>query len=157
MAALQDLHSAFHFYFRECDPHSVCVCVYQCRRFKRHGFDHSSLVWEDLLDKGTATTPVSIIAWRIPWTKEPGGLQFIPNWNSSKPIKQKLYNPTPLHSLGTTVLLFVSMNLTIKIFLTIQVPYISEIIQYLSFCHPIFLIHLTFITFKMTDILQGPR
>ena len=79
MAALQDLHSAFHFYFRECDPHSVCVCVYQCRRFKRHGFDRSSLVWEDLLDKGTATTPVSIIAWRIPWTKEPGGLQFIPN------------------------------------------------------------------------------
>ena len=68
-----------------------------------------------------------------------------------------LYNPTPLHSMGTTVLLFVSMNLTIKNFLTIQVPYISEIIQYLSFCQPIFLIYLTFITFKMTDILQGPQ
>ena len=38
----------------------VCVCVHvrQCRRFKRRGFDCSSLVWEDLLEEGTATTPV---------------------------------------------------------------------------------------------------
>ena len=33
-----------------------------------------SLVWEDPLQEGTATHP-SIVAWRIPWTEEPGGLQ----------------------------------------------------------------------------------
>ena len=29
---------------------------------------------EDLLEKETAT-PSSILAWRLPWTEEPGGLQ----------------------------------------------------------------------------------
>ena len=33
-----------------------------------------SLVWEDPLGKGMATHS-SILAWRIPWTEEPGGLQ----------------------------------------------------------------------------------
>ena len=33
-----------------------------------------SLDWEDLLKKGMATHS-SILAWRIPWTEEPGGLQ----------------------------------------------------------------------------------
>ena len=32
-----------------------------------------SLGWEDPLDKETATHS-SILAWRIPWTEEPGGL-----------------------------------------------------------------------------------
>ena len=32
------------------------------------------LGWEDLLEKGQATHS-SILAWRIPWTEEPGGLQ----------------------------------------------------------------------------------
>jgi len=32
-----------------------------------------SLGWEDLLEKGMAIHS-SILAWRIPWTKEPGGL-----------------------------------------------------------------------------------
>ena len=32
-----------------------------------------SLVWEDPLEKGTATHS-SILAWRIPWTEELGGL-----------------------------------------------------------------------------------
>ena len=31
-------------------------------------------VWEDLLEKGTATHS-SILAWRIPWKEEPGRLQ----------------------------------------------------------------------------------
>ena len=35
-----------------------------------------SLGWEDPLEKGTATHS-SILAWRIPWTEEPGGLQSI--------------------------------------------------------------------------------
>ena len=33
-----------------------------------------SLGWEDPLEKGVATHS-SILAWRIPWTEEPGGLQ----------------------------------------------------------------------------------
>jgi len=33
-----------------------------------------SLVWEDPLEKGMATHS-SILAWRILWTEEPGGLQ----------------------------------------------------------------------------------
>ena len=35
-----------------------------------------SLGPEDLLEKGMATHP-SILAWRIPWTEEPGGLRVI--------------------------------------------------------------------------------
>ena len=33
-----------------------------------------SLGWEDLLEKEMATHS-SILAWRIPWTEDPGGLQ----------------------------------------------------------------------------------
>ena len=33
-----------------------------------------SLDWEDLLEENMATYS-SIVAWRIPWTEEPGGLQ----------------------------------------------------------------------------------
>jgi len=33
-----------------------------------------SLGWEDALEKGMATHS-SILAWRIPWTEDPGGLQ----------------------------------------------------------------------------------
>jgi len=34
----------------------------------------SPLGWEDPLEEGVATHS-SILAWRIPWTEEPGGLQ----------------------------------------------------------------------------------
>ena len=34
------------------------------------------LGWKDPLDKGTATNS-SILALRIPWTEEPGGLQSL--------------------------------------------------------------------------------
>ena len=34
------------------------------------------LGWEDPLEKGTATHS-SILAWRVPWTEEPGGLQSV--------------------------------------------------------------------------------
>ena len=33
-----------------------------------------SLDWEDALEKEMATHS-SIVAWRMPWTEEPGGLQ----------------------------------------------------------------------------------
>ena len=35
-----------------------------------------SLVWEDLLEKEMATHS-STLAWKIPWTEEPGGLQSV--------------------------------------------------------------------------------
>ena len=35
-----------------------------------------SLSWEDPLEKGMATH-YSILAWKIPWTKEPGRLQSV--------------------------------------------------------------------------------
>ena len=35
-----------------------------------------SLGWEDPLEKGMATHS-NILAWRIPWTEKPGGLQSI--------------------------------------------------------------------------------
>ena len=31
--------------------------------------------WEDTLEKGVAMQS-SILAWKVPWTKEPGRLQF---------------------------------------------------------------------------------
>ena len=34
----------------------------------------SILGWEDPLEQGMATH-FSILAWRVPWTEEPGGLQ----------------------------------------------------------------------------------
>ena len=38
-----------------------------------------SLGWEDPLEKGMATHS-SILAWRIPWTEEPGGLRSMGSW-----------------------------------------------------------------------------
>ena len=35
-----------------------------------------SLGWDDPLEESMATCS-SILAWRIPWTEEPGGLQFM--------------------------------------------------------------------------------
>ena len=41
---------------------------------KESACNAEDLGWEDPLQKGTATHS-SILAWRIPWTEEPGGLQ----------------------------------------------------------------------------------
>ena len=43
----------------------------QCRRHSPHGFD--SREGKIPLEEEMAT-PSSILAWRIPWTEEPGGL-----------------------------------------------------------------------------------
>ena len=45
----------------------------QCRRHRRRV---QSLGQEDPLEEGMANCS-SILAWRIPWTEEPGGLEFI--------------------------------------------------------------------------------
>ena len=44
--------------------------AYQCRRLKRAQVQSQD--WEDTLKEGMATYS-SILAWRIPWTEEPGG------------------------------------------------------------------------------------
>ena len=46
----------------------------QCRRHKRRRFD--AWMGKDPLEKEMATHS-SILAWRIPWTEEPGKLQSI--------------------------------------------------------------------------------
>ena len=45
--------------------------ICQCGRHKRHGFD--PWVRKTPLEEGM-TTHSAILAWRIPWTEEPGGL-----------------------------------------------------------------------------------
>ena len=47
--------------------------VVQCRRCRRHRFN--PWVRKIPLEEGMATHS-SILAWRIPWTEEPGGLWF---------------------------------------------------------------------------------
>ena len=44
-----------------------------------------SLGWEDPLEKDMATHS-SILAWEIPWTKEPGGLQSMGLHQSQIPL-----------------------------------------------------------------------
>ena len=46
-----------------------------CQRRRRRMLVRS-LGWKDLLKEGMAT-PSSILAWKIPWTEELGGLQSI--------------------------------------------------------------------------------
>ena len=54
-----------------------------------------SLGGEDLLEKGMATHS-SILAWRIPWTEEPGGLQSMGCKESDK-TEDALYRLTLIH------------------------------------------------------------
>ena len=55
-----------------------------------------SLGWKDPLEKEIATHS-SILAWKIPWTEEPGGLQFTEsqrvghNWQTKRSLKSTLY------------------------------------------------------------------
>ena len=44
-----------------------------CRR-RRREMRVQALGWEDPLEEGMATHS-SVLAWRIPWAEEPGGLQ----------------------------------------------------------------------------------
>ena len=60
----------------------VCVCVCVCARAhlwaslvkNQPAMQVRSLGWKDPLEKGMAIHS-SCLAWRIPWTEEPGGLQ----------------------------------------------------------------------------------
>ena len=49
-----------------------------------------SLVQEDPLEQGLATRS-SILAWRIPWREELGGLQSIVIWHAHIVVKRVYY------------------------------------------------------------------
>ena len=53
----------------------------QCKRHKRSRFD--PLGQEDSLEEGKASHS-SILAWRIPWTEQPGGLKSIGLYQSQR-------------------------------------------------------------------------
>ena len=48
------------------------------------------LGWEDPLEEGMATHS-SILAWRIPWTEEPGGLQSTGSQSDTTEVTQHIY------------------------------------------------------------------
>ena len=56
-------------------------------------------VWEDPLAKGMATHS-SILAWEIPWTEEPGGLQSM--GSKSQDTTKRLTLNTSLHFIPDT-------------------------------------------------------
>ena len=62
----------------------------QCRMWVR------SLVWEDLLEREMATHS-SILAWEIPWTEKPGGLQSMESKKSDMTWQLKT---SPFHMSG---------------------------------------------------------
>ena len=57
-----------------------------------------SLGWEDPLQKEMATHS-SILAWKMPWTEEPGRLQFI----ASHRVKHYWYDLACIHTWGQNV------------------------------------------------------
>ena len=67
-----------------------------------------SLVQEDALEEGM-TTLSSILAWRIPWTGEPGRLQFMGSQKSWTWLKQHSMHAThALYSTGNSAQCYVA-------------------------------------------------
>ena len=66
---------------------------------KREETRVQSLYWEDLLEEKMATHS-RILAWRIPWTEEPGGLQSmgLQELDMTEPLK-----PLPPNSVYTVL------------------------------------------------------
>ena len=60
----------------------------QCRGLERRGFD--PWMGEDPLEE-EMTTHSSILAWRIPWTKEPGGLEPVGHKESNTAKEEILH------------------------------------------------------------------
>ena len=102
-----------------------------------------SLDWEDPLQKGKATHS-SILAWRIPWTEEPGGLQPMGSqrighnwvtWKKSSPVKPlKPSMPGPL---------FVGSSLIINLFTCYRYIQIIGIFQIFYFLLVLVVFNLT--------------
>ena len=78
----------------------------QCRRETRV----RSLHWEDPLEKEMATHS-SILAWRIPWTEEPGGLQSRGSQRIGHTFSCRSTGPVSLLSVLTLLPLSISVTL----------------------------------------------
>ena len=65
-----------------------------------------SLGWEDPLEKEMATHS-SILAWEIPWTEEPGGLQSMESQRVGHDLVTKQHYPL---TLGPSTLRFLVMS-----------------------------------------------
>ena len=61
-----------------------------------------SLGWEDPLEKEMATRS-NILAWRIPWTEEPGGLQSMGSQRVRHNLATKQQLETTLYAQDWTV------------------------------------------------------
>ena len=111
-----------------------------------------SLGWEDPLEKSMANHS-SILAWRIPWTEETGGLQSLGServrhyWmtnaftftctsSSPSPVLPTLSLPTPNssgnHQCVTCICESVSVLFCLLILFFFKISRINEIIWYLS-------------------------
>ena len=60
-----------------------------------------SLGWEDPLEESMATHS-SIFAWRIPWTEEPGGLQFVGSQRAGHNWSNWTHTDTHIHGWSRT-------------------------------------------------------
>ena len=91
--------------------------------------------WEDSLEKEMATHS-SILAWRIPWTEEPGGLQSTGSQRVRHDWVTSLYKPILLIQGQNIKHICLPSLSTVAIFLS---QYICGLI-WLSFSMPLYLI-----------------
>ena len=70
-----------------------------------------SLGWEDPLEEGMATHS-SILAWRIPWTEEPGGLRSMgcKESNTTEQLTHTHIFPFRVFSLNYVVKILITKN-----------------------------------------------
>ena len=108
-----------------------------------------SLGWEGPLEMGTATHS-SILTWRIPWKKEPGGLQPMgskrvrPNWETFTPyiwlwcqalFKIHIYgfkNPLCYNSIYKSVYIYITIVIYNSIYIYIYIHIHTHTHTYLS-------------------------
>ena len=68
------------------------------------------LGWEDPLEKGMAAH-FSVLAWRIPWTEEPGGLQSMGSQRATDPMTEGLTLSLCFHMLKLASVVFCYLQL----------------------------------------------
>ena len=97
-----------------------------------------SLGWKDTLEKGMATHS-SILAWEIPWTEEPSGLQSIVVVVQS--LSPVWLFATPWTAAGQTSVSFTISLSLLKLMSTCSTSVMPS--NHLILCHPLFLLNLS--------------
>ena len=106
-----------------------------CRRCKRTRI--RSLSGEDPLEEGMATHS-SILAWRIPWTEEPGGLQAM----GSKRVGHDWSDLAQAHNLSWSLDCLLDGYFILKPTLKRMSPYILGVCLYIMrYCCLLYLLH----------------